>query len=359
MKIKHAYKKIGASLDAKILLFILLYCIGCGKNGNIKILNAFGDAHTLTDLPYSLMKDSLVDRPVNAAVTKDFLIVIDGAVNPGLRLYQKKPFQYVRGVGRKGKGSGEYLHITSLDVYSYDDNIVGVYDAVQKKYELINLDTEHVILNQTIKTNEHAISVWYLDSVYVSTGYYSSDLVKVHDKNGNELTSKNVKNPYLSTTNVGENGRAWFGYSLLDRINGNVYFTPLYVNIAFVINLNSGKKTEVWGTQKEIILPKIGNDDGQYYVEDDKSFVGFVSWYGSTSQNGVILPFSGKKANDEARYLFTEFYYFQGSEAAKYTSDIPFNFIAFDEEHIYTYNTNTFTWTIFERKEVKGEKSII
>jgi len=309
------------TLDTILLSLMLLFLVSCSKTGNedndtesdsqlitvdfaemsdAEKTIAFSDiAKNISHVKLETNENVLIDNINKIKLTKNFIFISDFS-----NLYQfSKTGEYIRKIGNKGRGPGEYIHISSLEINENHGKIY-VHCSTRKKLLVFNLNGEFCHQFNLPQINELA---FVRDSLFLA---HANVLV------GNEEYIFYLTNPSSDTIPVVENHFNWehksdhvmgiFGdNSPYYRFQENLYFKDTYNDTIYKFDSDSLSHTPVY----YIDLGKYDMPDKKrlsYTVDPDK----FKKYSDNYYQINV------KESND---YLWIQYYtynYFTQSEPA-------------------------------------------
>ncbi|MGM0642015.1 MAG: 6-bladed beta-propeller [Thermotogota bacterium] len=272
-------------LDKILLLLPLLFLVCCSKTGDEKKhtesnsqltrvdfedLSEFEKTISLSDIAKDVSyikletnENVLVNKINNIKLTKDFIFISDLD-----NVYQfSKTGDYIRKIGRKGRGPGEYVHIASLEINESREEIY-VHCSTRKKLFVYNFRGKFCHQFNLPEMNELA---FVRDSLF---------LAHVNVLVGNEEHIFYLTNPSSDTIPVVENHFNWerksdrvmgiFGYnSPYYRFQQNLYFKDTYNDTIYKFDTDSVSHTPVY----YIDLGKYDMPDKKrlsYTVDSDK-----------------------------------------------------------------------------------------
>lgn len=248
-------------LDKIFILLPLLFLVCCSKTGDEK-KHTESDSH-LTRVDFEDLSDSektialsdiakdisyikletsenvLVDRIDKIKLTKDFIFISDFS-----NLYQfSKTGEYIRKIGRKGRGPGEYVHISSLEINESREEIY-IHCSTRKKLLVYDFNGKFCRQWNLPQINELA---FVRDSLF---------LAHVKVAIGNEDYIFYLTNPSSDTIPVVENHFNWehnatlfslyFGNSPYYRFQQNLYFKDTYNDTIYKFDTDSLSHTPVY-----------------------------------------------------------------------------------------------------------------
>ena len=249
-------------LDTIVLLLMLLFLVGCSKTVNeekdtesdsqltrvdFEDLSEFEKKIALSDIAKDVSyikletnENVLVNKINKIKLTKDFIFIGDFG-----NVYQfSKTGDYIRKIGRKGRGPGEYVHIASLEINENQDKIY-VHCSTRKKLFVYNFRGEFCRQWNLPIINELA---FVRDSLF---------LAHVKVLVGNEEHIFYLTNPSSDTIPVVENHFNWKHKA--DRVMGifgdnspyykfqqNLYFKDRYNDTIYKFDTDSLSHTPVY-----------------------------------------------------------------------------------------------------------------
>ncbi|MFP4048043.1 MAG: 6-bladed beta-propeller, partial [Bacteroidales bacterium] len=309
------------TLDKILLSLMLLFLVGCSKTGNEGI-DTESDSQLITvdfvemsdsektvalsdiaqDISYVKLETNenvLINNTNKIKLTKNFIFISDFS-----NLYQfSKTGEFIRKIGNKGRGPGEYIHISSLEINEKQDKIY-VYCSTRKKLFVYNFKGEFCRQFNLPQINE---LTFVRDSLFLAHA-------NVHV--GNEEYIFYLINPSSDTIPVVENHFNWehksdylmsiFGdNSPYYRFQQNLYFKDTYNDTIYKFDNDSLSHTPVY----YINLGKYDMPDKKRlsYTVDASKFKKYCDDY---------YQINVKESND---YLWIQYYtynYFTQSEPA-------------------------------------------
>ncbi len=129
----------------KIYFFILIiFIVQCSKNEYSKYYKNYETFNKLPTVikknihPFSKNKYQLYISELNI-IDNRYLLIVNAEKETAIQIYDIETKEIIKQFGKKGRGPGEYLAISSILIDSNNKYKIWIFDANQAKFDLINL----------------------------------------------------------------------------------------------------------------------------------------------------------------------------------------------------------------------------
>jgi len=275
------------------LFFVVL--ISC-TNQNDRFFNS-------TDFP-GINSEVIIDRdpitPFRSLIKDDILYITDRSNQPSILLFDisnnTNP-KFIQGLGREGRGGGEFLAPDFLLKNPSDENIF-VFDAGGRK--LVQIDENNQIQSDdlTFRLNGMPTNLHATDSTtFIATGIIPDSRFSVVEIVGTDIVQSDTVGELIS---LGENfsgfheANAWRSQSTYLHSEKKIALFSSYAKRADLLNTNGEPLNTVKDNDHD--RPKVSIRDSEFVFEDD-AVIGYVSV--TSDKEYIYALYSGQNYRNE------------------------------------------------------------
>ncbi len=231
-------------------------------------------------IPLETTNESLIGKINSISLIKDKIIILDRFVSKSVLLFNSNG-EFIRKIGKLGKGPGEYISPSSISADDINGKIA-VYDGMLNKISLYDINGEFE-KSIKLKSKIAAKSIeLYKDKIYISN--YAHDLIPfliyAIDFDGNvlgEWLPNTYPEGFSDNTQLSTN-------TVFFRTNKNLKFRNWLMNAIYNIESNSIKPTILLKSNNNFTKHELAeiknNQKGNYFMSLLRSnkFIGISSY---------------------------------------------------------------------------------
>ncbi len=120
-------------IQCLVLLASVIFMFGCNSH-KAETLNP------VDSLGWQESEEYFIKEP-RFILADENNIYCDNGAEPGVLVFNKEDFSFVNSVGKKGRGPGEYLFLTSAEI---TEDFIWLYDPVQAKIDIFSKKFEYI-----------------------------------------------------------------------------------------------------------------------------------------------------------------------------------------------------------------------
>jgi len=279
---------------------ILLLLISCGETDR----TVFDQSTEYRPVEAErLMTFEEILQPRRMRMIDDRLYVSDFSNQPSFHVLKPEKngdLRYIRGVGKEGRGPGEYVLIED---FADADSLIYIFDGQQLKFNIYDPELSAATpVEVPMRTKGRPLAVYGLPGGrFVSVGLFPNERFQIYGSDGERMAGHGKLYPFNESFTGRQLAISWYSFSAVPPSGDTLYLFSSNSDHIEKYSLQNGDLLKtVKGIENPYPRMKLETVQGQNWPVDDGSIYGYL--WADADEQYIYALYSGELQSDLDRF---------------------------------------------------------